>query len=311
MGIINRKPRKIASETTEIAVIEDGEISLGNIKESDLPTIIGEQVQKLNELDESVREAIKMAENATNSATSARSQSAGFGHKKKAIEALQGAGYDIAKAVMSGVEAQKISFEFQRKLSEISKYLFALGVSNIALNRSTVRQLQLKMKGASEQELSDLAKREIINVIKQLKAQEDILFKQENLEKDVKLHHISIKNNENKINATEKKTKSNLQKLKSLLTTHDLSLENNENKINATERKAKSNFQRIKSLLTTVDELTNSLASLKKSVNQQNKKINEFQLEFLRYKKMFFISCIVICVILILSIISLVFSLIK
>lgn len=153
--------------------------------EKDLPMLISEQVDKLSQLDNSIKEAIQAAESANESASIAKDQAAGFGKKKVAIEQLQSASYDLAQAVQSGTMAQKVSFEFQTKLAEISKYLFGLGVSNIASNRFVVRELELKLKGASQQELSELAQQEIVTVVKQLKEQEDLLIKLEKLSKNV------------------------------------------------------------------------------------------------------------------------------
>lgn len=175
-------------ELFEMSQTEKMGLSVPGISEADLPVIISGQVTKLNELDKSIKKAMKKAENAVDSAESAKSQSAGLFKKKAAIEELQSAGVDLADAVMSGAEAQKISFEFQRKLAEITKYLFGLGVSNIASNRSVVRELELRLKGASKEKLTVLAKQELMLVVKQLKDQEDILVRQEKMAAVVKSH---------------------------------------------------------------------------------------------------------------------------
>lgn len=180
MGVM-KLTREIIEKSDHHLFIKEAEID-----GRDLPMLIGEQVDKLNQLDNSIKKAIKAAESANESASQAKDQSAGFGKKKVAIEQLQSASYDLAKAVQSGTTAQKVSFEFQTKLAEISKYLFGLGVSNIANNRFVVRELELKLKGASQKELSRLAQQEIVTVVKQLKEQEDLLFKLENLSKSVK-----------------------------------------------------------------------------------------------------------------------------
>ncbi|MDX6047613.1 MULTISPECIES: hypothetical protein [Bacillus] len=180
----------------ELVVLSPDEIiesGLSGFNEKDLPVMIQGQISKLKELDKSVKKAMKAANVAKDSANSARSKSAGFGKKKVAIEELQSAGIDLAEAVQSGAEAQKISFEFQTKLAEISKYLFGLGVSNIASNRFVVRELEMKLKGASKEELSELARQELISVVKQLKEQEDILRKQENFSKIIKIHDERLK----------------------------------------------------------------------------------------------------------------------
>lgn len=177
--------------SNELVVLEADDIirsGLSGFNEKELPLAIQGQISKLNELDKSVKKALEAASSAKDSAISAKNMSAGFGKKKVAIEELQSAGLDLAKAVESGAEAQKISFEFQIKLAEISKYLFGLGVSNIASNRFVVRELEMRLKGASREELSEFARQELISVVKQLKEQEDILKKLEDLNKTIKEH---------------------------------------------------------------------------------------------------------------------------
>lgn len=164
-----------------------------------LPKIIKGQIGQLNELNSSVQKALSSAELAQKKALNAKELSAGRGFfsdpKRAAIEGLQGAAVELAGAVQSGAEAQKISFEFQKRLAEISQYLFKLGVSNIAANRMVVRELEMSLSGASAEELSDLARKELLSVIHQLKEQQDILHRQEKMmcvleEHDGKVAHL-------------------------------------------------------------------------------------------------------------------------
>lgn len=159
------------------------------LEKSELPSIITGQINKLNDLDNKVKTAIEQANAAEAAADYARRKPTGLFEKKDAIETIQSALCDLAGAVSSGAEAQKVSFEFQTQLADITKYLFGLGVSNLALNRSVVRELELRLSDASAEELSDLARQETLNVIRQLKAQEDILIKQEKLDKKIKSVH--------------------------------------------------------------------------------------------------------------------------
>ncbi len=164
-------------ETTEVLINADK-----------LPVIIGSQVEELNKLNEKVNTALEKARKAQSSANTAKNKTINFlGYgKTAAIEALQSSGYDLSEALISSAEAHKIGFEFQTKLAEITKYLFALGVTSLAQNRMVVRELELKLKGASASQLSELARKEVLNVVMQLKAQEDILCKQERLTIKVK-----------------------------------------------------------------------------------------------------------------------------
>jgi len=110
------------------------------------------------------------------------------GNTKDIIEDTQKGLQELAKAQHVSVEALQMSFDFQRKLAETSKYLFQLGCANMVANRVAVRAIELKLSGAGKEEISELAKQEMLAVVKQLKAQEDILKKQEFLHSKVKSH---------------------------------------------------------------------------------------------------------------------------
>ena len=179
---------------------------------SQVPSIIQEQFNGLKVLKQNVSEAAKKAEEAKGSAKLAKEKSAGLFHKKDAIESLQEATVDLADAQISAAQAQEVSFEYQQKIAEITKYLFALGVSNIAMNRSVVRELELKLKGASEEELDEFARQEIIAVVKQLKAQEDIMKKQSDLAEKVKAHEVILRNHAEKDKEHDKLIAGNKQK---------------------------------------------------------------------------------------------------
>lgn len=173
-------------------------LDVTTISESQLPAVISTQFNNLTELENNVQKAVNLAAMAKAKAQDAQ-VSVGWFKKKAAIELLQDTVQGNAEAQISLADAQKLSFEYQTKLTEITKFLFALGVSNIAMNRSVVRELELKLKGASEEEISDLAKQELRNVILQLKAQEDIMKKQEHLTGKVKKQEEQIKDIDRKL----------------------------------------------------------------------------------------------------------------
>lgn len=175
------------------------------VDEAQIPSIITSQCREITNLQESVNAAMEKAEKAKESADRAKGKSAGLFQKKEAIESLQSATFDLAESQISATDAQKISFEYQEKLGKITQYLFGLGVTNLAANRCVVRELELKLKGASEEELNDLARQEIINVVKQLKAQEDIMNKQNELSKKVKQHDEKLAQHQATDESLEKK----------------------------------------------------------------------------------------------------------
>lgn len=204
-------------------------IKAKNVKQADLPVIIAKQYDKLKELEDNVERAYTLAQSASDSADNAYYKSAGFGHKKAAIESLQDAVKDLGSAQISAAEAQKISFEYQTKLAEITKYLFGLGASSIAMNRSVVRELELKLKGASAEEISDLAKQELVNVVTQLKAQEDIMLKQDKIMKEVKANHEGI----SQINADITKINSETDKHETAISDNTDRIEQNKKELTA------------------------------------------------------------------------------
>lgn len=108
------------------------------------------------------------------------------GNTKDIVEDTQEAVERLASAQQVSVNALKKSFEFQKKLAETSKYLFELGCANITVNRIAVRAIEAKLYGASKGEISELARQEMMSVVRQLKEQEDILKKQEFLTSKVK-----------------------------------------------------------------------------------------------------------------------------
>lgn len=173
--------------------------NIDNINESQVPSIIRDQFSKLSVLRENIEKASEKAKQAQDSAKSAKNKSAGLFHKKEAIESLQEAVGDLADTQISAAQAQEVSFEHQQELGKITKFLFGLGVTNIAMNRKVVRELEMKLKGASEEELDEFARQEIIGVVRQLKAQEDIMKKQSELANRVKEHESKLASHEKKM----------------------------------------------------------------------------------------------------------------
>lgn len=163
----------------------DIKLDVTTINEKELSDLISTKFKDLTELENSVKEAFNLATKAKAKAQNAQ-VSAGLFKKKAAIELLQDVVKGNAEAQISIVDAQKLLFEYQTQLTEITKFLFGLGVCNIVMNRTVVRELELKLKGASEEEISDLAKKELCNVIRQLKAQEDMMKTQEFIKGKVK-----------------------------------------------------------------------------------------------------------------------------
>lgn len=182
-----------------------------NISIEQLPTIIGNTFKHISEVDRKISNAVSRADEAKKLADEASQKNAGwslFGSdKKEAIEALQSAAISQANALSDSVDANKELFNNQKKMSEALRYLFGLGVANMAANRTVVRELELKLKNASQEELSELARQEITNVILQLRAQEDMQYKLENHDRILREHKGGIDKILSEINSFEERCK--------------------------------------------------------------------------------------------------------
>ena len=191
-----------------------------NISIEQLPTIIGNTFKHISEVDRKISNAVSRAEEAKKLADEASQKNAGwsfFGSdKKEAIEALQSAAISQANALSDSVDANKELFNNQKKMSEAIRYLFGLGVANMAANRTVVRELELKLKNASQEELSELARQEITNVILQLRAQEDMQYKLENHDRILREHKVDIDKILGEINSFEERCKDILDRTETL-----------------------------------------------------------------------------------------------
>lgn len=170
--------------------IEPLKLDINDIRK--LPDYMKKCYNQLITISNNIAEAQQKAAKAQIASKKAQEIKAGIGKKKEAITELQNVVVEISDANISLTNAQKQLFENQRALSNISKGLLMLGCSNIAMNRSVVRELELKLQGASAEEISDLAQQELLSVVTQLKAQEDIMLKQDKIMKEVKANHEGI-----------------------------------------------------------------------------------------------------------------------
>ena len=129
---------------------------------------------------------------------------------------MQSAAISQANALSDSVDANKQLFENQKKMSDALRYLFGLGVANMAANRTVVRELELKLQNASKEELSELARQEITNVILQLRAQEDMQYKLENHNRILREHKGEIDKILGEINSFEERCKVILERTETL-----------------------------------------------------------------------------------------------
>lgn len=111
----------------------------------------------------------------------------------KAVSSVASSQVDLAKAQADLTKAQKISLECQKKLATISVEMVKLGCASIANSRTVVRQLEARLQGADDEELNELARIEINNVLKQIKEQQDIMGRQLQTERILRDHRESLR----------------------------------------------------------------------------------------------------------------------
>lgn len=248
------------SSSEEILIVIDDE---------KLPELIHNHIGKLVELDAGVKKALEIAENAERRAHSARNLSAGWsllgGKKKEAIEGLQEASVELAEAVQLGAQAQKISYEFQARLAEVTKSLFELGTGNIAATRMVVRGLEMRLRGASEEELSDLARMEVASVIRQLKEQEDLHFKQQKMTETLRESNVKIDELQYCFNDLGISIKSASDRHRTLAGTVD-----------AIEKVSEQRYEEVSILQKQTSTLQSELDTISVSISQINSQMREF-----------------------------------
>lgn len=289
------------------------------ISEENLPEIIDGQVNNIKVLDNQIQKALKSAGSAREAAETASNMNAGFWHRKDAIEGLQSAVAEIGNATADNAESQKMLFDSLQKMAQVEKIILQIGCMSIAMNRSTVRELELKLKGASKEKLSELAKKELESVIKQIRQQQDILEKQDRLENNVKTLHEEAQNQKTRLDKKDSldlEQTENIQKNKKRLDKKDIidaeqtqrleelgALLNNKDLVDQKQEEAiNKNAEAIKVLF----EYTKQKDFLDKEQSEEIEKIKKSS-----STKIYIITIIISSLALISSIVNIIFTFIK
>ena len=171
---------------------------------SELPEVIGAIFKELQSLKVQVRRAGRYAEAAKSTADNAQRTRRSwfiFHNHGDAIRRLQGAVSTLADAQVTTAQAQRVSFDYQERVGELTKYLFALGAADEESCQTVLHELEEKLYGPDGKDLSELVRRELLGVVQQLQnqfhlcaglaAQEE---KQVSLEKEVAALTAAVKN---------------------------------------------------------------------------------------------------------------------
>lgn len=260
-------------EDAEDIIKIEGNLTVGNTDEKYLPNKITDTVDSLSVLSKKVDAAEKAAAEATRKAEIAKKQKTGFWHNSTAIESIQEALPELTKAQDALVEAQKVSFEFQEQLAEATKYLFGLGVANIAMNRTVVRELQLKLEGASKEELNDLARQELMGVISQLKAQEDMMSKTEKNTSIIKEHHKDIGDIKEDVDDIEK----NIDDVEENIDDIEETIDEIEEDIDDIEKNIDEVEEDIDDIEKNIDEVEEDIDDIEKNIDEVEENIDDIE----------------------------------
>ena len=175
-----------------------------NVSVSEVPRLISENIDEIQRLYDRIEEASERAEEARSAAETAKEvEVTWLSGKKEAIEALQEALGETTEALCESSEIQMELFENQKRIGDICKKLIALGMGNLTLNRMIVREISLRLQDASEEELSDLARKELEDLVKQMKSQEDILSRLDAQKKSIEALSAQVQQSQQNINTQQ------------------------------------------------------------------------------------------------------------
>ena len=171
---------------------------------SELPEVIGAIFKELQSLKGQVRRAGRYAEAAKSTADNAQRTRRSwfiFHNHGDAIRRLQGAVSTLADAQVTTAQAQRVSFDYQERVGELTKYLFALGAADEESCQTVLHELEEKLYGPDGKDLSALVRRDLLGVVHQLQNQSPLCAglaaqkeKQVSLEKEVAALTAAVKN---------------------------------------------------------------------------------------------------------------------
>lgn len=238
---------------------------IGNIQLSELPSIINSQVVEINDLGAKIESAVEKANSAKEKALEAEDLKYKIGHRGEMVTTIRDVTVKLAESQSETTEALNLSFKYEKKLGDITKSLFALGMYSLAHTEVVIQRLsdELKNEGKSEK-LSDVAKQRLREVIEQLEAQKKIINQQELLTSRVDKQDKTIAENVKTLSEHTKTLSSQQKKeqeqdkeiLKTLeqVAEHTVVLEKQSQRDEAIEKKVDENSRKIHKVETSLGE---------------------------------------------------------
>lgn len=213
-----------------------------------------------------------------------------IGRNKAKTEQTQKVVEYAIDAIDNNALATKALFNNQILLANASKQLYALGVMGIASNRIVVREIRLRLKNASQEELDDLARKELENVVNELEKQKALEEKVDHITDVIGTratpHSVAtgIMKDLQKIDNDLQKHDDDLQKHNDDLKKQNDKLKEIKNAISSTESNISKLFDKTTQLASTiehnreeasnnVDTITNSLSDLSVEVEKNIRRL--------------------------------------
>lgn len=160
-----------------------------DIKVQEIDCMVDTFVVNINSSSTKIKSFKEKAEAAVEAAQIAENKKITFfSGRREAIESLQSALIKQTDALVEITDTERQMFENIESLSKSTKALFLLGVSNTAMTRTVIARLRDKLyNNSSKEELNAEARKEIVSIIKQLKAQDVLHNKVSHFSKKLKI----------------------------------------------------------------------------------------------------------------------------
>lgn len=234
-----------------------------------VPVIISNSMNSLKNIQAKIQETKQMAEDAKEQAESAWLVDVGFWRRTTpALEALQRAGKCQSEAVVGISECQELLFKQQCVLAQCTKYLFMLCCANLASARIAVQEIQASLQGASQEEISDIAKNELQKTMQQLKQQIDILEQQERLKNKVSKLDVELQRKEEEIELQ----KNRVENLENKLTSYNSTIVQQNNRLDSFRETLLTTENNLKSKS---DSIISEQESFEKKLTSDFEKMNQ------------------------------------
>lgn len=175
-----------------------------------LLAVVDGKFAELTAIHGEVEDAKKEAANNLEAAKSNANAGAHVLFNKETVENLQQVTASLAESQAKSAEISARLLEYQKKTNEVLKYLLSLGVANLANNRAIVSYLKQKLSEGEAKQFDETEQEEILSVIQQLQAQQDLwakidALKEKNKEQAEEIASLAKENEETKAELQEVK----------------------------------------------------------------------------------------------------------